>query len=636
MKLDGQVSLYASEVYSSIIDGIDEALFIHDTETGMILDVNSAMLKMFGCADRIQVVGHTFQKFSHGEHPYSGVEALEWMRKAVENGPQLFRWRLRRLDGALFWGDVSLTFVQNSLGSFVVALVRDVTGCLEKEALLRGILDAVPCAICLMDYREKRFEWISSYIEMITGYKSEELIGLTPRSLFDSEEEYERIGEFSDFLLTRELVEIESIFKRKDGKIIDIFLKATMLDDKILCAILDITDRKKAEKEAKDMEKQLQHVQKLESLGVLAGGIAHDFNNLLMGIMGNAELVCMNLPSGSGVKKNIASIEKAVVKASDLCRQMLAYSGKGKFVIESIYLSHLVEEMVDMLKVSISKNAVLKLKLSSDLSCFEGDASQVVQVVMNLVINASEAIGDKSGVISITTGSMYCDAKYLSETFIDESLPEGRYVYLEVADTGCGMDSNVKKRIFEPFFTTKFTGRGLGMAAMLGIVRGHRGCVKIYSEPANGSTIKVLFPVVEDDSDKENKSFTILEPWKGHGTVLLVDDDEAIRGIARDLLELTGFTVLMANDGRQALDIFQVHADQIRCVILDLTMPHMDGEETFRELRRIKPDAKVIMSSGYNAQEVNQRFLGKGIAGFLQKPYHLRDLQAELKRVLCE
>ncbi len=393
----------------------------------------------------------------------------------------------------------------------------------------------------------------------------------------------------------------------------------------------DLTERKTVEQERRTLELQMQQTQKLESLGVLAGGIAHDFNNILMAIIGNADLALMRINKESPAVENLHRIEQAAVRAADLAKQMLAYSGKGKFVIENIDLNILLEEMLHMLEVSISKKAVLRLNPYSPLPTVEADATQMRQIVMNLVINASEAIGDKSGVIAITTGCMDCDRNYLNDVWLDENISEGLYVYLEIADTGCGMDKATMAKLFDPFFTTKFTGRGLGMAAVLGIVRGHKGAIKVYSEPKRGTTFKILLPASNRPIEIFNGA-SRHDDWKGKGTVLLVDDEETVRGIGSEMLKELGFSVIKADDGREGVEAFRNNPD-ISFVILDLTMPHMDGEQCFRELRHIKSDVKVIMSSGYNEQEVTQKFVGKGLAGFIQKPYKLSVLRETIHKI---
>jgi two-component system cell cycle sensor histidine kinase/response regulator CckA len=423
----------------------------------------------------------------------------------------------------------------------------------------------------------------------------------------------------------------------KDGTERTLYLRTWTVHDKDgkpagLCGIsTDITDQKRAEEERRKLEAQMQHTQKLESLGVLAGGIAHDFNNLLMAILGNADLALSRLPADSPARENLADIERASRRASELCRQMLAYSGRGRFVVEPLSLSATVREMVQMLEVSISKKAALRYHLAEDLPAVDADATQVRQVVMNLITNASDAIGDGNGVISISTGTRYCDRSVLSESYLDDRLAEGRYAYLEVADNGCGMDRNTLARIFDPFFTTKFTGRGLGLAAVLGIVRGHRGAIKVESEPGRGTTFTVLFPVSARRVRAVSRPGTASRAWRGTGTVLLVDDDDSVLSVGRQMIQRSGFRVLTAPNGREALEVFQNHADEVVCVVLDLTMPVMGGEETFRELRRLRPQVPVIMSSGFDELEVRDRLSGAGLTGFIQKPYDSTELRARLQ-----
>jgi signal transduction histidine kinase/ActR/RegA family two-component response regulator len=394
----------------------------------------------------------------------------------------------------------------------------------------------------------------------------------------------------------------------------------------------DITERRRAEEERRRLEAQLLHTQKLESLGVLAGGIAHDFNNLLVALLGNVELAVAELPSTSPALPFLREIDTASSRAAELCRQMLAYSGRGSFVVEACDVSDVVRETSHMLGVSISKKASIRYDLASDLPPVEADPTQIRQVVMNLITNASEAIGEHSGVISLQTGVVTCDRACLTDTVVDDGLPGGAYVYLEVADTGCGMTPEVRGRMFDPFFSTKFAGRGLGMAAVLGIVRGHRGAIKVESDSGHGTTVRVLFPVGRRARGSRPKPPTVTCAGTASGTVLVVDDDDNVRPVTQQMLERLGFGVLLARDGREGLEVYRAHRDEITCVLLDLTMPVMDGEETLRELRALDPRVRVILSSGYNELEVVQRFAGQGLAGFVQKPYRLADLQAALAR----
>jgi CheY-like chemotaxis protein len=379
----------------------------------------------------------------------------------------------------------------------------------------------------------------------------------------------------------------------------------------------------------------MQQAQKLESLGILAGGIAHDFNNLLTAILGHANLALMDLAPESPARESLREIDKASSRAAELCRQMLAYAGKGRFVVEPINLSRLVEELTRMLHVSISKKVLLRCQLAEGLPAVDADSAQLRQLAMNLVINAADAIGDADGVITISTGTMQCDENSLLGGQLTAPPVPGQYVYLEVIDTGCGMDAKTQAMIFDPFFTTKFAGRGLGLAAVLGIVRSHRGALKVESEPGRGTTFRVLFPASTKDAAL-TKSDGNSPPWRGKGTILLVDDEEPVRNVTNKILERSGFAVLRAGDGLEAIELFRAHSSEIVCVLLDLAMPRMDGEATFKELRRIQPQVRVILASGYSDQEISQRFQNAGLAGFIEKPYRVETLRAKLREVLAQ
>jgi PAS domain S-box-containing protein len=402
----------------------------------------------------------------------------------------------------------------------------------------------------------------------------------------------------------------------------------------IASAIGSEDTRRMAEEERQKFESKVQQAQKLESLGVLAGGIAHDFNNLLTAILGNANLALMDLAPESPSRESLRAIEEASCRAAELCRQMLAYAGRNRFVAEPVNLSRLVRELTHLLHVSLSKKALFRSVLAEDLPAIEGDPAQLRQVVMNLIINASEAIGEVEGVIAIFTGAMQCDDAYLRECHPADSLAGGQYVYFEVIDTGCGMNPPTLARIFDPFFTTKFSGRGLGLASVLGIVRQHKGAIKVESSPGHGTTFRVLFPAsaraaVPTESDGPG------EDWQGTGTILLVDDEAPVRTVAARMLERCGYQVLLAADGYEAVEQFRAHSTEIACVLLDLAMPRMDGEEAFRELRALRSDVRIVLASGYSAIDVQKRFAGGGLAGFIEKPYQLQKLGALLREVLA-
>ncbi|PWU02234.1 MAG: hypothetical protein C5B51_21315 [Terriglobia bacterium] len=382
-------------------------------------------------------------------------------------------------------------------------------------------------------------------------------------------------------------------------------------------------------------ESRLRETQKLESVGILAGGIAHDFNNILTGVLGNASLALDDVPRGSHLAMRLADVVNATERAAQLTKQLLAYAGKGRFVIEPLDLSHQVREISSLIQTSIPRTVQMRLELTESLPCIEADAAQIQQVVMNLVINGAEAIPEgQPGTLLITTGVQEVDDAYIQTTVPGSDIERGRYVTLEVHDTGAGMDPDVISRIFDPFYTTKFAGRGLGLAAVRGIVRGHRGAIKVYSTPGRGTTFKLLFPATLKEDQKRRSRASEHASLKGTGTILVIDDEEIVRRTAKVTLERFGYEVILAEDGRQGVDAFRRSADRVDAVLLDMTMPVMSGEEAFRELRMIRPDIKVILSSGYNEVEAIRHFTGKGLAGFVQKPYTSLRLAEAVQSVL--
>ena len=398
----------------------------------------------------------------------------------------------------------------------------------------------------------------------------------------------------------------------------------------------DITGRKRAEEERLHLERRVLHAQKLESLGILAGGIAHDFNNLLVAILGNAELALLEIPEGAAGHEAVHDIRQAALRASELTNQMLAYSGKGRFVVEPVEVGALVRETARLLEVSICKRAHLQYELYSGLPPVNADAAQLRQVVMNLVTNASEAIECRpgEGLIVLRTSLVHLGSDDAPRLQPGDDLPAGPYTALDVADTGCGMTPEVKARLFDPFFTTKFQGRGLGLAAVQGIVRGHGGALTIESEPDRGTCIRVLLPAVEAAVRTAAAPADPVPQWRAYGMALVIDDDGAVRTIAQRILERLGFTVLMAENGAAGVEVFSQHRDEIAFVLLDLTMPMMGGEQTFAELRRLRPDVRVVLASGYNEQDATSRFTGAGLAGFIKKPYTIEDLTRLVRATL--
>ena len=391
-----------------------------------------------------------------------------------------------------------------------------------------------------------------------------------------------------------------------------------------------------AERDAAVLEQRLQQTQKLESLGLLAGGVAHDFNNLLVGILGNASLVFDELADRPDARARVGQLVKAGRRAADLTRQLLAYSGKGRFVVETIDLSSLIRELSDLLRTSLPERASLQLHLPDVGPFVHADATQLRQVVLNLITNASEALGADGGTVRVSTRAVMHDNESLLRSVGSTDLEPGSYVHIEVADTGAGMDAETQEQMFEPFFTTKESGHGLGLAATLGIVRGHGGLVKVYSEPGEGTTVQVLLPESAEGAPASRSGAVreAAEQQVAPRRILVVDDEELVRSLARAVLERAGHTVIDACDGEDALVRFKEAPDDVALVLLDMTMPRMSGVECLRGLRAIRPDLPVVLSSGYNEQDAVARVAGRGLAGFLQKPYTAAELLAKVDEAL--
>jgi PAS domain S-box-containing protein len=397
----------------------------------------------------------------------------------------------------------------------------------------------------------------------------------------------------------------------------------------------DVSELHRLQEEQRAVERKMLDAQKLESIGVLAGGIAHDFNNLLTGILGFASLAARDPALSESVRGHLSSIERGASRAAELCGQMLAYAGRGQLVTRIIDLNSLAHEMTQLLATAISKRAVLRFNLTNDIPAIHADSTQVRQIVMNLITNASDAIGDRSGVITLSTGVIDADARYLSDMGAPHLTP-ARYVYLEVSDTGSGIPQDVLPKVFEPFYTTKFTGRGLGLAAVQGIVRTHGGAIKIYTQEQRGTTFKILFPAHEDTAPPTPVLDPSIHPVGEQRRVLVVDDEEDVRVLVRKTLELSGFVVETAPDGRAALDLFRTKPEEFALVLLDLTMPRLSGADTFREMRQIRPDVRVVLTSGYAREDATAGFEGKRLAGFVRKPFRVTDLLSAVTAALAD
>ncbi len=607
--------------------------------------VNGVFGRLLGY-DPEELVGRSFADVTHADDLDSNRELLARLkRREIDHFIVEKRYVTRSGDTVQ-----AVTFVRGlyaAAGDFLgtTASVVDITERARAESLLRATMDAVADGVLVVDvrgtvvYRNARFNELWRIPQEIADSGDDDrLLGVVLDQLEDSEAFLAKVK-----ALYRSADEDFDSVRFKDGRIFDRFSRPLMHDDVIagrVWCFRDVTERRQIEEQRLEMERRLLHAQKLESLGVLAGGIAHDFNNLLMAMLGNLELALRELSPVSPVRSRLDAAGHAARRAADLTRQMLAYSGRGKFLVGRVDLNELVRENVHLLRTSIPRTVTLNLHLDSVLPAVEADAGQIQQVTMNLITNAAEAIGGEPGVVALSTGVKDCDGSYLSRSCLDELAPAGRYAYLEVTDNGCGMDEDTRKRMFDPFFTTKFTGRGLGLPAVFGIVRGHGGAILLDSAPGKGTTIRVLFPAfagapgVADPAERASDDVVEAAPGTGKGTILIADDEEMVLQACAAMVGSMGYAVLTAEDGEQAVEVVRRHGTGIRAIILDLTMPKLDGVAALERILRIEPDAKVILSSGYDEAEATRRVAKERLAGFIRKPYRLEQLQSTLERVL--
>jgi two-component system cell cycle sensor histidine kinase/response regulator CckA len=618
---------------AAIVQSSDDAI-VSKTLQGIIVSWNLGAERLYGYPAS-EAIGQSMTLLLPPDRPDEEEDILQRIRRGEQVAH--FETVRRRNNGELV--DVSLTIspIRDAAGEIIGAshIARNISERRQLEHRLEELAAIVECAedaIISKTLDGIILTW-NQGAENVYGYTGEEALGQPMTMLLPEGRQNEESEILQRIRRGEQVAHFETVRRRKNGELIDVSLTISPVRDKS-GRIIGASHVGRNVTERKQLEQQLRHTQKLESLGVLAGGVAHDFNNLLTGILGNASLALESVSSHHPVRGLLRDVMNASERASHLTRQLLAYAGKGRFIIEPVDVSALVREISSLIQTSISKNVQVRLELRDDLPLVQADGSQIQQVVMNLVINGAEAIGaDKNGTVLVTTNVQHVDEHYLLSTIGDSAeITPGTYISLEVHDTGCGMDEATLNRIFDPFFSTKFTGRGLGLAAVQGIVRGHKGTMKVYSRAGEGTTFKVLFPAT--DQAALPKKTTALLPVSKNELILVIDDEDIIRRTAKSMLERYGYTVIVAENGKEGVELFQVLAGKVVVVLLDMTMPIMNGEEAFSRLKSIKPDVKVILSSGYNEVEAVRRFTGKGLAGFIQKPYSSITLGEKLRAVI--
>ena len=611
-----------------------------------MLYVNPAFLQLWGYDTAGDVLGRPAAGFWQEPDRLAAVVDVVY-----EQGSWMGELTAVRKDGSTFDVETSASVVTGEhgepicfMGSFIdISHRKESEAAIRRsEARFRELAELLPQVVFEQDV-SGRLTFVNRRAVRLLGLTEERIEADVSAAEAFHPEDRERVSAAVQRVLAGEsLAGLECTALREDGAEMPVSVSASPVagpDGQITGlrgVIVDMTENRRAQEERRQLESRIQEAQKLESLGVLAGGVAHDFNNLLVGILGNADLALLDLPESSPVRPGLADIKTAAKRASELTKQMLAYAGKGRFVVEQINLNSVIKATAHLVEASVSRKVTLKYEIDKDLPPIEADAGQIRQALLGLVTNASEAIADEPGAVTVRTGAIQANREYLATTYMGEELPEGRYAYLEVIDTGGGMDEETKARLFDPFFTRKFTGRGLGLAAVLGIVRGHKGAARVESELGRGTTFRMLFPSLQDAPPAEPAvaDAAVAAAPVGGGVILVVDDEPSVRRVTKTMLEKNGFSVLLAEGGRQAVEMLRDQAATVDLVLLDMTMPGMDGVETFTEIRRIRGDVRVVLASGYTEKDATKRFRGKQLAGFVQKPFELASLLERINAAL--
>ncbi|MDX8383108.1 MAG: PAS domain S-box protein [Ghiorsea sp.] len=638
--------------YQQMVEHMPVGIAIH--KHGAIQYLNPFFLDVIGKKTLEEVIGDSVLKYVH---PDDHADA----QRVVEGGTNVQSMPVRYITS----GDekkihemlASRTSIMVDGEEVAVTIALDVT---EKNRSRRDfenqhqtmqvILDASPIGIWMLD-QDSHIQFLNDAFAKAVNFDEQVLLLASHyRDVLSEEVAWQCLASDEACLKKRTMHRSVEQFPDAEGKerVYEV-IKVPLFQNRgdfvgIVGLCIDITERLEAETARERTQKMAEEAQHLESLGVLAGGIAHDFNNLLSVILGNAALAGKRLGEDSSVDVYLSRIEEASTNAASLCNQMLAYAGKGKFDVRRLNLTGVVAEMSRLLEVCLLKSVSIAYDLTEDIAEIEVDSAQLQQVIMNLITNANEAMEASGGVIHIKTGDMVV-ASPLANVVGNDEVVWGDYAYVEVADQGCGMSEQVQNKVFEPFFTTKFAGRGLGMSAMLGIVRSHGGLIQLHSEEGKGTLFRVLLPQAAKETQNQDESDMVDQVPKLTTThpidaaiyskkILIIDDEEVILETTDVMIQDIGFATLLAEDGVHGLELYQQHHEEICLILMDMTMPRMDGQQCTSEILKLNADAKVILCSGYSEEDAVDKFAQLAIVGFIQKPFHPDLLQKKVMQAL--
>jgi PAS domain S-box-containing protein len=634
----------SEERFRLAIKATNDAIWDVDLVTGAI-SWNETYSTLYG---RPAETSDSWRWWSERIHPEDRDRAVGGLRKAISSGASSWAcdYRLLRADGGWAYINDRSCIARDGLGNAwrVVGAMQDWTdrkraedALRESDLQYREVFDNISACLFLVDVTADgrfKFAGFNPAEEQAVGLSNAEVSGKFVEDVFSEDLARKLTGNYRRCLEAGQAITYDDELNFPSGRryfhsnLIPLQNRSGRIN-RIIGACIDITDLKRTQEEA--LAKQ-----NLESLGVLASGIAHDFNNLLGGISALAELAEADMAANSSPGEQIGRIKAVASRGAEIVRELMIYAGQDRAnLFEPVDLPRLVEEMLELLKVSVAKQVDLKIELDKTLPAVRGNAAQIRQVVMNLVINASEAIGSKEGVIHLSSSLVIREQGSAGNDALD--LRTGDYVRLDVSDTGCGMTKEVSAKVFDPFFTTKFAGRGLGLAVVQGIVRAHGGAVDLVSAPGQGATFQVLLPCSSMTALKTLNGDTPSQAKQsnaGTGTILVVEDEEVLRPAVSKALRNSGYSVLDAGDGTAAIDLFLAHRDEIDAILLDVTIPGKSSREVFEEILRVRPNLKIVLTSAYSEETVASSFAGLRIMHFIRKPFKLAELTGVLRNVL--
>ncbi len=627
--------------FQTVFDAAPLGIAIADAK-GYFLEANDAFFRLLGYSkDEFKKL--TFMDITH---PDDRSETIRLSKRALdgENNSYQAEKRYLKQNGEYLWGIVRATAIKDNNGNlhYWLAIIEDITEHkADKEALkqtgkrYRNILESIEEGYFEVDLKGN-FTFFNDQVCEIIGYPRQELMGMNNRqytSPATAKKMYQTFNQMFKSGKSAKITKYEVI--RKDGTRKTLEVSAALMRNLDAAPIgfrgvlRDVTDRIQAEKDKKRLESQVQHAQKMEAIGTLAGGIAHDFNNLLMGFQGNISLMLMDLVEDHPHCEFLHNMERYVKRGSELTRQILGFARGGKYQVKTTLLNDLINKTADMFRRTKKEISIHK-KFQEDLWSVEVDQGQIEQVLLNLFVNAWQAMPG-GGSLLIETENVTLDEKDYDRPY---AISPGRYVRISVSDTGIGMDKATQERIFEPFFTTKDVSRGtgLGLASTYGIIKNHNGIINVYSEKGHGTTFKIYLPASKKQVIEEKSKPEVAQG--GTEMILLVDDEEMVADIGKDMLEKLGYTILVAFSGAEAIKIFNANRDEVKLVILDMIMPDMSGGETFNRLKAMKPDAKILLSSGYSLNGRASKIMKRGCNGFIQKPFNLKQISRKIREIL--